>query len=178
MSLLDEKWFFSVLGDHEKLLLEINSSKLYLSELWYQNEGKWWQYLENELKTKYFNLASKLPLSISVETNFENIGMVHTDYPSYSRPPPEDCQNYIKRILWGRNNINISNIGFTISEHTPLESPKINGSRIFLDTGEGYYSNNNINDYKPTLYKFSKDFTHIYNYRNFKLTHSKIKLDC
>jgi len=31
-------------------------SKLYQSELWYQNEGKWWQYLDNELKNKYFNL--------------------------------------------------------------------------------------------------------------------------
>lgn len=184
LSLLDEKWFFSVLGNHEKLLLEINSSKQYQSEFWYQNGGKWWQYIDNELRNKYFNLASKLPLSISVETNFGNIGIVHADYPFDSWPPPEDCQNYIKQILWGRNdinsenNINISNIRFIISGHTPLESPKINGNRIFIDTGEGYYPNNNIKDPKLTLCEFSEDFMHIYNYRNFKLTHSKIKLDC
>ena len=87
LNLLDEKWFFSVLGNHEKLILEINLSKLYQSELWYQNEGKWWQYLDNELKNKYFNLANKLPLSISIETNFDNIGIVHADHPFHSRPP-------------------------------------------------------------------------------------------
>ncbi|CAA0058779.1 hypothetical protein ALT721_1010001 [Alteromonas alvinellae] len=39
-------------------------SKLYQSELWYQNEGKWWQYLDNELKNKYFNLAEPVTDSV------------------------------------------------------------------------------------------------------------------
>ena len=95
LRLLAEPWFFSVAGNHERMLAELrqplierqlSESQQHQLELWgaqwlldaYEdlNEDKW-----ADLITEVFNLIGQLPLLIQVGNGPDAIGVVHAQLP-------------------------------------------------------------------------------------------------
>jgi len=95
LRLLEEPWFFSVAGNHERMLAELrqpliervlsdaqqNQLELYGAQWlldYYEelNEDKW-----ADLITEVFNLISQLPLLIQVGNGPDAIGVVHAQLP-------------------------------------------------------------------------------------------------
>jgi serine/threonine protein phosphatase 1 len=163
LNLLREPWFFSVLGNHEHFLLDVESDSSFKAALWLNNGGHWWQYLSKEKKLEARELvASKVSLTLSVETSAGLVGVVHAQYPFEVWPPTYVNEEDIRKMLWGRSeherggSINILNVDYIVSGHTPLIAPKIIGKRIFIDTGEGYQPSEKIPNPTLTVCEFIK----------------------
>lgn len=163
LSLLKEPWFFSVLGNHEHFLLYVESDDSFKAAVWLNNGGSWWQHLSNEKKLEARELvASKAPLTLSVETSAGLVGVVHAQYPFQLWPPTDVSEEDIRKMLWGRSehegvlSSNTSNVDYIISGHTPLIAPKIIGKRIFIDTGEGYQPSEKIPNPTLTVCEFAE----------------------
>ena len=88
LKLLNEKWFFSILGNHEIDMMQyyynnhISKKTLQSNEGWIKNGGKWFFELTSEEQDEVYNLCKSLPLFIEIETKFNNkkIGLNHADF--------------------------------------------------------------------------------------------------
>lgn len=75
---LDYPWFFSVMGNHELVVVENCIGQCSDAEL-AKSGGMWYVNLPRLNKEKIAEQLQKLPLGIEVETNFGLIGLVHAE---------------------------------------------------------------------------------------------------
>ena len=133
---LKADWFFSVLGNHEDMILQCyrdNEAPVY----WHnQNGGKWIQNQSAEWIEQYISLIQKLPLVIQVG----QYGIVHSVVPR-GISWDDFVQNadwYRELILWRRyrsyNEI-IEGIKIVFTGHTINRNPVQLGSVLDIDTG-------------------------------------------
>lgn len=84
LSLLDEKWFHMVLGNHEEMMINCTIKGVRDNGMWHEFGGKW--------ELQYDNLASyaeymdyTLPYGIEIErSDGKKIGVVHAELGSES----------------------------------------------------------------------------------------------
>lgn len=148
LELIETKWFHPVRGNHEDFMVDAlcEQSPRFPIQLWYQNGGSWLERENLELmKWVASQIESKVPLTITVKTKYGNIGISH------AQPPCRDwklCEDHalddhqIQTALWARTLIesgeddwNCDNIDITIHGHTPVQSIKMIGNALFIDTG-------------------------------------------
>ena len=143
LRLLKEPWFFSVIGNHENFLLEASKGSSYWKALWFRNGGEWSLELTEEELSDAANAVLKYqPLTLTVETNIGNLGVVHAEYPFNDWPIAEKaelkCED-IKAIISGRETIEkgiekwTHNITCIISGHSEIETPTILGNQAFIN---------------------------------------------
>lgn len=160
LDLLERHWFYTVVGNHEQMLLETLIGNQDMEAIWLKHGGDWFARLPSPLQRQVRQLAMRLlpSLPIAMEVNLPHhnarIGVVHadcshTDWDEFKIA----CRSGLSkddqaRCLWSRDTIKdvergkrpkpISGVRALIMGHTPREQLKLCGNRIWLDTGSGY----------------------------------------
>jgi len=147
LELLNESWFFSVLGNHEDMLINAAKDPAEDMELWVQNGGEWGLELDPPALAHYAAVLAKLPLVITVGEGSNRFNVFHAEFfgDDLALDRPSYLSQVRERLLWGRALIQNPRkkdlqLGLSTSfcGHTPVKSREQIGSQIFIDTGCGY----------------------------------------
>lgn len=153
MEFLTKPWFFSIMGNHEYMLIESEYDERMLTNWVEYCGGDWWHAMPEELKPRIRKKLARLPLAIEVEAPCGNVGIVHADVPLHMNwayfikelQTSTEMQNY---SLWSRNRYKrivangyaarIEGIDLVVVGHTPVPDPISTGNIHFIDTGATY----------------------------------------
>jgi len=156
---LAKPWFYSILGNHEAMLIDSQAREYGVYELWMKNGGEW----SDRVSDDYLNLSAEiyksLPYVIEVETANGLVGVVHADVPakltwpqlikalSRDRIKPKDQQ----KLLWSRDSYRnlrksrenpemvaepfIEGVYRVYLGHSIVNTPCLFGNLMFIDTG-------------------------------------------
>jgi serine/threonine protein phosphatase 1 len=182
LKLCKNNWFFSVLGNHEAMLLE-SKDNFFKKEVWFRNGGQWWAEVSfNERSLLEEIILEEFCVSLSVETAFGNVGVIHSGYPFGEWPLQNDEElnkSHLKNILWDREILKesqtkiITGVSLIISGHTPIDAPTLLGNHLFIDTGCGHYANENLRKPRLTLCEIASSTNllfHELDYKSYRVT--------
>ncbi|MDE1484749.1 metallophosphoesterase [Xenorhabdus bovienii] len=144
LDLITQSWFRAVRGNHEQMAIDAlfhNGD----SDLWFQNGGHWFLYLDYEqeiLAKALLAKAEQLPLIIEVNAGHKKIVVAHADYP-------DDEYEFGKEVgwfdvIWNRGRIynagdgisgEITGADLFIFGHTPAAIPAKHWNQLYIDTG-------------------------------------------
>lgn len=147
ISWLEERWFFSVLGNHELLLLDgiSDSSRAFLHE---RNGGGWFYRQPKTQQTYQASLLRQhLSLSFTIETPLGPIGLIHATAPSDWRTVQEvplEAGQW-DELVWDRSDYNraleapemvppVSHIALVVHGHVSCSRPIRVANRLWIDT--------------------------------------------
>ena len=147
IELLDERWFFSVMGNHELLLLDAQTSTD--DQLIHEHNGGGWFYRQsgqtrsNQLRLLYQHLA----LAFTVETPSGPVGIIHATAPSDWRTIQEVPleQDQWVELVWDRDDYQqarqapervppVHQVSRAVHGHVSCEQPIAAANRIWIDT--------------------------------------------
>lgn len=143
LKLLDEPWFFAVLGNHEDLMLNavFGDGK----PLWEFNGGEWAEDLSRKKLQKMAKRVQAMPIAMTIDLpGGKRAGITHAQFPfrNWKKAMAGDFgKRNRKAMIWGRSVINkrkkqsVKNVDLTVHGHTPLRKPIRLGSALFIDTG-------------------------------------------
>ncbi|WP_440878445.1 metallophosphoesterase [Vibrio natriegens] len=143
LKLVEEPWFYSVLGNHEYFLLQSEQGSYYWKTLWLKNGGDWSLALTEEQLSKYSKVITKqLPLTMTIETTYGAVGILHAEYPFKCWPISKNSLTLkeIRKIVSGRDFIenqkvvNTDNIKLVLSGHTEISAPLLLGNHLYINT--------------------------------------------
>lgn len=153
LEFINKPWFFSVLGNHEMLLLEAQDAEAeYLAWVEY-NGGRWWESVEDDKRELIISAIEELPIVIEVESDSGKVGIVHADV-AYGM----DWQTFTTAIeanddlhfdaVWSRQRLfyydtygscdGVEGIDKVVFGHTPKEKPVMTENLYYIDTGAVY----------------------------------------
>lgn len=156
---LNKPWFFSIMGNHEYMLVESEDDARMLDNWVSYCGGDWWDEIPAALKPRIRKKLAKLPIVMEVETESGNVGIVHADVPlhmewSYFVKELQsglEMQNY---SLWSRNRYKritldgyspvVEGIDLVVVGHTPVSKPMKEGNVFFIDTGATYIGDSTL----------------------------------
>lgn len=150
LSLLLEDWFFSVLGNHELMMMRsLTIGSIMVQREWLQCHGSWFYDLPEEkrmqIEKTYLPILEKLPISMTIETEANGwVGIVHADVPNddwnYFEDMPESID--VHGCVWNRSRVKqnhkavVKNIDLVIFGHTALTHGCLSfGNTLCIDTG-------------------------------------------
>ena len=83
---LEFSWFHSIAGNHEWMLYNCHNDNKLQQQFWFPNGGVWWQKLDRNEQLRIIEFVEiKLFSTITIETKFRRVGLVHAlAYPYYS----------------------------------------------------------------------------------------------
>lgn len=167
---LNYPWFFSVLGNHEQMLLEADANPVVNKNWLGFNGGSWWRDVPEAYHLRIRSVIRRLPIAIEVNTSSGRVGIVHADIPyglswqSFVRGL-EDKEIY-DCALWSRQRFRqvqmmgrtqpIAGIELVIFGHTPIQKPLQVSNVCYIDTGATYTIEKNLGsltlmEINPTL---------------------------
>lgn len=156
---LREPWFFSVLGNHEALLMAAQDFEPGMYEIWMRNGGDWAEQASEELLDELVDIYQTLPYVIEVDTVNGLVGVVHADLPavkSWQDLTSKLEQGKFKKkemqtMLWSRESYrslrlamlqpgthtgkDISGVHRVYVGHSIVARPRPLGNMMFIDTG-------------------------------------------
>ncbi len=144
LALLKEDWFYSVLGNHEYMMVcalkyKISAQKM----LWLQNGGDWIASSNPSLWPEWFKAIEALPLAIEVETADGNrYGVVHADFPGdHWSELGAFNEAQLQACIWSRSvfksdsNHTIAGIDYLIHGHNISDGEVKLGNRFYIEGG-------------------------------------------
>lgn len=146
LELLYHSWFFSVLGNHEDLLIKGNDSiEHYVCHL--QNGGEWIKALhKSELDALIYLTKKEMPVHMTIDCGSGiTLGICHAEPPTNDWADVEN-KRFHEQAMWSRCKIEmrdyevelitVKNITATVHGHTPCFNgiQKV-GNSYFIDTG-------------------------------------------
>lgn len=146
IELLDQPWFHSVLGNHEKMGILFAHGEL-PAEFYVQCGGGWNVANPESRRMEIADAFSALPIAMEIETTNGLIGIVHADYPLgrwqdiHDRLGGANRESLERSMLWSRdrfdleNRDNVDGVRAVIVGHTPLVHYSSLGNTIYIDTG-------------------------------------------
>lgn len=156
MMLLSEKWFYSVAGNHEMMLMDLPFRPT-IKDTVYDVGGSWLRnYSEKEINKFSNYLRGKLSLSISLESNLGRVGIVHAACPSdWTLMEGVLRSKKLEDELWGNCLWNfdqgrnaelgigevVKNIDYVISGHISSDGPIMAFNHLWIDT---YHKSRNL----------------------------------
>lgn len=150
LDLLQQPWFFSVLGNHEIMMLEwlLNDAPHYY-RMQVLNGGDWLSGYDDDTLHRYADLlVRQCPLTFTLDTSLGQIGICHTD-PLYNdwhvmQTLSTDAFNAELPSLWSRQRYHhvrmdkpvgpVANVDYVVSGHVACEQPVWAGNQVFIDT--------------------------------------------
>ncbi|MBD8706383.1 metallophosphoesterase [Pseudomonas sp. CFBP 13711] len=146
LKLLGEPWFFTVMGNHEQMLIRAyreNPDARYVS-----HGAGWWATVADESKEMIIVKLETLPTLIEIESPRGVVGVVHGDVPrglSWQRFVNDIDNAQVEEIaLWGRERIKkhyrqgVAGVWRVCTGHTWIPEPLRLGNVLALDcTGGG-----------------------------------------
>lgn len=146
LKLLGEPWFFTVMGNHERMLIDAYRQDPHAR--YSANGAGWWPTIADESKEMIIRKLESLPTVIEVESPQGIIGVVHADVP-----PGMSWQTFVDSLdnpqieeiaLWGRSRIKkhfrdgVPGAWRVCTGHTWIPAPLRLGNVLALDcTGGG-----------------------------------------
>ncbi|MBC3495748.1 metallophosphoesterase [Pseudomonas sp. SWRI100] len=145
LKLLGEPWFFSVQGNHERMLIDAYGAN---PEARYSAHGAgWWMTIADESKAMIIEKLRSLPVAIEVASNRGVVGVVHADVPAGMAWPTflEQLDNPAMEeiALWGRDRIvkhhreGVPGVWRVCTGHTWIPRPLRLGNVLALDVTGG-----------------------------------------
>lgn len=145
LKLLGEPWFFSVQGNHERMLIDAYEAN---PEARYSAHGAgWWMTIADESKAMIIEKLRSLPVVIEVASNRGVVGVVHADVPAGMAWPTflEQIDNPAMEeiALWGRDRIvkhhreGVPGVWRVCTGHTWIPRPLRLGNVLALDVTGG-----------------------------------------
>lgn len=147
---MKKKWFYPIKGNHEELLISVNKSIFTEAAIiYYRNGGEWYFDLTKKQQKIIAKYYKSFPTTITVETNFGPVGLVHADCPM----PTWSLLNKLlnsskildteKKCLWSRQRMHIHDqiipdVRAIIVGHMKQDEIKQHGNIYLIDTGSGY----------------------------------------
>ncbi len=144
LALLQQDWFYSVLGNHEYMMVcalkyKISQQKM----LWLQNGGDWIATSNPTLWPQWLKAMEALPISMEVEgSNGIRYGIVHADFPGDDWSELNSFNNeQLQSCIWSRSTFKnksthiISGIDFLIHGHNVSEGELKLGNRFYIEGG-------------------------------------------
>lgn len=138
VSLLKENWFFSTMGNHEFMMIEVfkNQNMDYFND-WMNDGGKW---IYGEDINKLIPLIEKLPLFIEID---QRIGLCHANpiVNNWLNLNGEFIKKHMISIMTSKEFVhkkekdNIKNIDHVFVGHNMVSSIKELGNIKMIDTG-------------------------------------------
>ena len=148
LRLINEKWFKTVLGNHEQMAINgINGSQQSLYT-WMYNGGGWYFKLNDSDRKEaevLINKCNELPLIIELSIKNKLIAVAHADYPHNEYKFGKEISS--KHVVWSRerleknDNSEINGVEFFIFGHTPRDEVTKIANRIYIDTGAVFAGN-------------------------------------
>lgn len=151
LQLLDNKWFNSILGNHELFCIQGNENDwMARSHEQHNNGGAWFYKLPEIDRLCIVEKFKQLPVAISTMVNGYKIGFVHADVfdnwnvvetTDYNENPKDYDRSPADFLVWSRdratsnNDTPIKNIEHVFLGHTVFNTPKHLGNCSFIDTG-------------------------------------------
>lgn len=161
LNLLNQDWFYAVIGNHEEMHINQFFDPL-------GRDGMNWAmgYIERAMQkiqceddTQYFELVHKmkqLPLLIDIETDSGLVGIVHAEVPPHIRSwehamdiafCTEPAQFKDSKLLWGRSRAGktisldgrpqdkVAGVSLILCGHNVVSEPTWYGNHLNIDTG-------------------------------------------
>lgn len=149
LALLQEPWFFSVLGNHEQMLMMAAADDTPLAwSFWLRNGGAWGRGITREELLEHAAALSVLPLVIAVGEGDERFNVLHGEFFGSDADLDAVLAEADKSgrlplsILWGRDLADgkvepekQAGLSPTFCGHTPFSTVGRIGQQIFIDTG-------------------------------------------
>ena len=147
---LNHSWFHSIMGNHERMLLDSEYNAAVLENWTRYNGGAWWKRVPEHIRPRIRNVLAQLPLAFEVSTANGHIGIVHADIPTgipwhqfiRSLESDPDMEEY---ALWSRNRykhfkmmgrtVAVDGIDLVVFGHTPVSKPLHTANFYYIDTG-------------------------------------------
>lgn len=155
---LGKSWFFSVQGNHERLLIDAYRTGDY--DLHFQNGGSWFYSLQQDERIQYVDTLGALPITIEVlGKSGDKCGVIHAECTNNDW---EQTKSYLSdwyrpvvdRAMWARTKINrgdesvVGGVELLFVGHTIVDKPKTLGNVVYMDTlgwhDSGYFSLYNL----------------------------------
>ena len=156
VELLNEPWFFSVMGNHDACAIDFATGRIKDLQ-WYAGIGGAWMIGKMQSERMDFALALQtLPIAIEVEiSGGRRVGIVHADCPfddwdlfRKSQEPGADvpilqADAIRNTALWSRGrrehmrDDDVKGVHAVIVGHTPVERVTSLGNTFYVDTGCG-----------------------------------------
>lgn len=147
LALLEEPWFFCVMGNHELMLLDA----LYGQEspdLHQMNGGDWFYRLDSaEQQRCGAALVKHLALAFTIETEWGPVGAIHATAPQDWRTLREVPQTPVDwhYLVWSREDYNLARrapelifpvrgVEAVLHGHVSCEAPRRGANRLWIDT--------------------------------------------
>lgn len=159
LRLLNERWFFSVKGNHEELALEALTLKCpWKLQEWQQRGGEWFGKLNGAEKHEAEDLilvrVSELPLAIEINVRGKRFGVTHGDYNSNEWSQEQLSRTKLLKGLTtdrtlatlvlrkkGNSLDNVEGLNGIYHGHTSFKHYATAGNRHWIDT-KGYMTGN------------------------------------
>ncbi|MEB4591812.1 metallophosphoesterase [Candidatus Thiothrix sp. Deng01] len=147
---LNYDWFHSIMGNHERMLLDSEYSPAVMENWTRYNGGAWWRNVPDNMRPRIQKVLEQLPLAFEVSTACGHIGIVHADIPTgipwhqfiRSLESDPDMEEY---ALWSRNRykhfkmmgrtVPVEGIDLVVFGHTPVSKPLQTANFYYIDTG-------------------------------------------
>ncbi len=168
LTLLDEKGFYSIQGNHEQMMITALQGQELGMYCWLHNGGQWYQALpeaqQQEIKTYWLPKIQTLPYAIDLHTAAGlHIGICHADpvvndwaklLETLEQENAASNKELLERMVWARERITLANkvnylsdayqikgIDWCVMGHTPVRpTPLIKGNCVWIDSGAVYPS--------------------------------------
>lgn len=151
LAMLDEPWFYSLLGNHEYFMLsglKYKNSKHKM--LWLQHGGEWIASSNPALWPDWFEKLANLPIAMQLEgQDGKRYGLLHADFPSDDWSHYADFnQEELETCLWSRRNYSnrsdhtVSGIDYLVHGHNSTghvvdgkSAALVLGNRLYIEPG-------------------------------------------
>lgn len=144
LNLLNEPWFFSVIGNHEYLMISSMRYKNSRNKMvWLTHGGDWIAQTSPTLWEGWFDAIEALPLAIEVEGSDGSIyGIIHADYPhSHWQEFEHLTPELLEKCIWSRNQFQcqshhvVNGIDYLVHGHNVNSGDLQLGNRFYIERG-------------------------------------------
>lgn len=147
LQLLNEPWFFSVQGNHERLMLLSLADGKFSNQAWQKQGGGWVSlYTDDELYDLGRLIKTKMPLALEVNFTKQCLGVVHAEVLNDDWNQLRFWQGkltqelviattILRRRMHKKLDHHVANIDAVVCGHTLVKKPTRLGNVTYIETG-------------------------------------------
>lgn len=159
LRLVLEPWFFSVMGNHELMLLDAVSGQFpNAMSCWVMNGGGWWSGEPETVQQELAAIAKSLPIAIAVGSGINRFNVLHAEFMGTDADLDQVAllDNHVHmQMLWGRSIIEgkqtpqHGQLSMTYVGHTIVKRPCTKARHAFIDTGSFLFGTGRLTMIEP-----------------------------
>lgn len=141
LDLLDQPWFYSIMGNHEMMLMAYHEGHVEVG-MYAAHGGAWAIGMMPIERLGYVDAVRDLPLCITLETSAGLLGVVHSAAPrrTWAEVVAEAegrlSDEFMASLMWKRGPWgHVAGVRAVVCGHTTVSSPDVVGNHVRIDTG-------------------------------------------